>query len=112
MSKLDEKVGKYIDHIKDKLGMEPDVDLLRKVTKAIGPSIYNRDAETVAVKDEGEMKTVKNFALNKLGMDDNEDTHARVQKVADMYAEKARTKNRAVMYYLLVKEFGKEDVYG
>jgi hypothetical protein len=112
MSKFEEKVGKYIDHVKDKLGMEPDVDLLRKVTKGCGPSIYNRDAETVAVKDDAEMATVKNnFVIKKLGVADNADTDARIQKVADMYAEKSRTKNRAVMYYLLTKEFGKESVY-
>lgn len=112
MSKLDEKVGKYIDHMKDKLGMEPDVGLLRKVTKGCGPSIYNRDAETVAASQPSEVETVKqNFVMKKLGITDGDAADAGIKKVMDMYGEKSRNKYRAVVYYLLTKEFGKEAVY-
>ena len=48
MSKTEEKVEKYVQDIKEKFGEDPDVDLLRKVTKACGPSIFNSDAETVS----------------------------------------------------------------
>jgi hypothetical protein len=112
MSKLDEKVGQYIDEVKGTLGMEPDVDLLRKVAKGLGPAIYNNDASKVAATDPKEVETVKrNFLMGKLGLSDSADLDARLKKVMDMYAEKSRTKYRAVVYYLLTKEFGKESVY-
>ncbi|MEM7728054.1 MAG: DUF2853 family protein [Pseudomonadota bacterium] len=113
MSKLDEKVGQYIDQVKDVLGLEPDVDLIRKVAQGLGPAIYNNDASKVAASDPKEVETVKrNFVMGKLGVSDDGDVDARIKKVMDMYAEKSRTKYRAVVYYLLTKEFGKDGVYG
>ncbi|MGB6229555.1 MAG: DUF2853 family protein [Litorimonas sp.] len=112
MSKLDEKVGQYIDQVRGTLGMEPDVDLIRKVAQGLGPAIYNNDASKVAVRDEKEVATVKNnYLIKKLGLEDSDDLDARMHKVLDMYAEKSRTKYRAVVYYLLCKEFGKDSIY-
>lgn len=112
MSKRDELIGKYIDQMKTKLGIEPDIDLLRKVTIGCGPSIYRRDSSTVAASDPKEVQTVKkNFLIKKLGLIDNQRTDEGLQKVMDMYGSKARTKYRAVVYYLLTKEFGRESVY-
>ncbi len=54
-TKTDEKVGKYIQDVKDKTGDEPDVDLLRKVTESCGPSIFRSDAETVSSSSESEI---------------------------------------------------------
>ena len=112
MSKRDELIGKYIEQMKDTLGIEPDIDLLRKVTIGCGPSIYRRDSSTVAASDPKEVETVKrNFLIKKLGLIDNQRTDEGLQKVMDMYGAKARTKYRAVVYYLLTKEFGRESVY-
>ncbi|WP_298914481.1 DUF2853 family protein [uncultured Algimonas sp.] len=112
MSKLDEKVGQYIDEVRGTLGLEPDVDLIRKVAEGLGPSIHNADASRVAASDPKEVETVKrNFLMGKLGLDDSDDLDRRLKKVMDMYAEKSRTKYRAVVYYLLTKEFGKDSVY-
>ena len=112
MSKRDELIGKYIDQMKTKLGHEPDVDLLRKVTIGCGPSIYRRDSSTVAASDPKEVATVKkNFLIKKLGLIDNQRTDEGLKKVMDEYGSKARTKYRAVVYYLLTKEFGRESVY-
>ena len=112
MSKFDEKVEKYTEHMRDKLGMTPDADLFKKVTKGCGPSIYNRDSETVAASDASEVETVKqNFVMKKLGLTDSDAADAGIKTVLDMYGEKSRTKYRAVVYYLLTKEFGKEAVY-
>ena len=47
MSKLDEKVGQYIEDV-TKIVDKPDIDLLRKIAESMGPSIYNSDANTVA----------------------------------------------------------------
>jgi len=43
MSKRDELIAKYADDLKNKCGINPDMDLLKKVTIGCGPSIYNRD---------------------------------------------------------------------
>ena len=111
MSKRDELIEKYAEHMKDKLGMTPDMDLLTKVTIGCGPSIYNRDSSTVAATDASEVATVKNnFLVNKLGLADNAATDAGLASVLEAYTE--RNKYRAVVYYMLTKHFGKESVYG
>lgn len=113
MSKLDEKVGKYIDDVKKKIGEEPDVDLLRKVTKGCGPSIYRDDAETVSASDPEELERVKkNFLMKKLGLSDSADLDAAIDAVMEKYGRSNRNKYRAVVYYLLTRHFGKESVYG
>ncbi len=111
MSKRDELIAKYAEQMKDKLGINPDMDLLTKVTIGCGPSIYNRDSSTVAATDESEVATVKNnFLIKKLGLSDNAALDAGLKSVLDSYSE--RTKYRAVVYYLLTKHFGKESHYG
>ena len=110
-SKLDEKVGKYIDDYKEKIGSDLDVDLLRKVTRGCGPTIYNRDSETVSGGDPEEMdRVVKNFAMKKLGAGEDAAKPA-VDSALDRYGRSNRTKYRAVFYYLITKELGKEGVY-
>ena len=112
MSKRDELIGKYADQLRSKLGHEPDMELLRKVTIACGPSVYRRDASTVAASDPKEIATVKkNFLIKKLGLIDNKRTDEGLEKVMAEYGAKARTKYRAVVYYLLAKEFGRESIY-
>ena len=49
MGKRDDLIQTYADDLKNKCGMTPDMDLLKKVTIGCGPSIYNKDAATVAV---------------------------------------------------------------
>lgn len=113
MSKLDEKIGKYADDIKSKLGETPDMDLLRKVTRGCGPSIYNNDAETVSGTDPEEVARVKNnFLIKKLGCSDSQDLDGAIDAVLERYGKSNRNKYRAVVYYLLTKHFGKESVYG
>lgn len=112
MSKRDELIGKYIDEVKTKIGQEPDVDLLRKVTIGCGPSIYNRDSSTVATSQPKEMETVKNnFLIKKLGLSDGAKLDEGIEAVTEAYGKSNATKYRAVFYYLLVKHFGKESVY-
>jgi hypothetical protein len=111
VGKRDDLIEKYAEQMKDKLGMNPDMDLLRKVTIGCGPSIYNRDASTVAATDKSEVETVKqNFLVKKLGLADDAATDEGLANVLDAYSE--RTKYRAVVYYMLTKHFGKESVYG
>jgi hypothetical protein len=115
MSKRDELIGKYIDDVRTKVGeseSEIDVDLLRKVTIACGPSIYNRDSETVSSSSEGEMATVKNnFLIKKLGLSDGPSLEEGLNAVVEKYGTSNTHKYRAVMYYLLTKHFGKQSVF-
>ena len=113
MSKLDEKVGQYIDDLKSKVGEDnPDIDLLRKIAQSMGPSIYNADAETVAASSKSEVETVKNnFVMKKLGVTDEGKANEAINQVMEKYGKSNRNKYRVVIYYLLTKHFGKESMF-
>ncbi|NVK61526.1 MAG: DUF2853 family protein [Rhodobacteraceae bacterium] len=112
MGKRDELIAKYADDLRGKCGMEPDMDLLTKVTIGCGPAIYNDDASTVAATQEGELETVKtNFLMRKLGLPDGPELMDAITSVIETYGRSERNKYRAVVYYLLVKHFGKEGAY-
>jgi len=112
MSKRDELIEKYAGDLKDKIGVTPDMDFLRKVTIGCGPSIYNRDASTVSGSDASELETVKkNFLIKKLGLSDGPALDEAIGAVMEQYGKSERNKYRAVVYYLLAKHFNKESVY-
>ena len=112
MSKRDELIEKYAGDLKTKIGVTPDMDLLRKVTIGCGPSIYNRDSSTVSGSDQSELDTVKNnYLIKKLGLKDGPALDEAIAKVMDKYGKSERNKYRAVVYYLLCQHFGKESVY-
>lgn len=112
MGRRDELIAKYAEDLRTKCGVEPDMDLLTKVTIGCGPSIYNDDASTVAGSQESELETIKkNFLMKKLGLPDGPQLMEAINKVIDTYGRSNRNKYRAVVYYLLVKHFGKESVY-
>jgi len=112
MSKRDDLIVKYAADLKDKCGVNPDMDLLTKVTIGCGPSIYNKDASTVSGSDEKELATVKNnFLIKKLGLKDSADLDKGIDAVMEKYGRSNRNKYRAVVYYLLTKHFKKESVY-
>lgn len=112
MSKRDDLIAKYADDLKNKCKMNPDMDLLTKVTIGCGPAIYNADSSTVAGTDASELETVKkNFLMKKLGLPDGDNLMAAINAVIDTYGRSERSKHRAVVYYMLTKHFGKEAVY-
>ena len=112
MGKRDDLIAQYAEDLRDKCGMEPDMDLLTKVTIGCGPSIYDDDASTVAGSQESELETVKeNFLMKKLGLPDGPNLMAAINSVIDTYGRSNRNKYRAVVYYMLTKHFGKESVY-
>lgn len=112
MSKRDELIAKYAADLKDKCGVNADMDLLTKVTIGCGPSIYNADAATVSGSDDSELATVKNnFLIKKLGLKDGPNLDKGIDTVMETYGKSNRNKYRAVVYYLLTKHFKKESVY-
>ena len=112
MSAREELIVKYAADLKDKCGVNPDMDLLTKVTIGCGPSIYNADSATVAGSDEKELATVKNnFLIKKLGLKDSADLDKGIEAVIEKYGKSNKSKYRAVVYYLLAVHFKKESVY-
>ena len=112
MSKRQELIEKYAGDLRDKCKVTPDMALLTKVTIGCGPAIYDTDAETVAASQETELETVKrNFLIKKLGLKDGPELMEAINAVIEIYGRSERNKYRAVVYYMLVKHFGKEAVY-
>jgi len=112
MSKLDEKIELYQKFVSEhKLNI--DVDLLVKVTKGLGPSIYKKDAETIACSQESELETVKNnFLKKKLGLElDDDALMTAIKEVCSEIGSSVRTKYRAVFYAMLAKKFDKASIY-
>jgi len=111
MSKFEECMDTYRAEFK-KMNISFDDDLLTKVAKGCGPSIYSKDASTVAGTDKKELATVKNnFLIGKLGLSDSPKLDAAITKTVETLGTSNRNKYRAMFYYLLTKEFGKEKVY-
>ena len=112
MSKLDEKIELYATSLKEKAGVTPDMDLLRSVTKGLGPSIYNKDAETVSCSDPSELGRVKtNYLMKKLGLADSDALDAAIKEVCEQMGSSNRNKYRGVFYYLLCVKFKMQSVY-
>ena len=66
----------------------------------------------MASSDSAELERVKtSFLMKKLGLPDGPSLMEGIQKAVDTYGKSERNKYRAVFYYLLVKNFGKESVY-
>jgi len=112
MSKLQEKIDLYKSKMKE---IEPKFDeaLLEKITKGLGPSIYNKDAETISCSQKSELERVReNFLKKKLGLNESDDKlDAAIEEVCEKMGKSNRNKYRAIFYYLLVKKFGKESLY-
>lgn len=112
MSKRDELIEKYAEDIKTKFGETPDMDLLTKVAIGLGPAIYNLDASKVSGSDDKELETVKNnFLVKKLGLADGPALMEAIKNVIDKYGQSEKNKQRAVIYYMLAKHFGKQSAY-
>ena len=112
MSKRDELIAKYAADLKEKCGVTADMALLTKVVVGCGPSIYNKDAATVAGSQQSELDTVKNnFLIKKLGLKDGADLDKGIDAVLEKYGKSNKNKYRAVVYYLLAVHFKKESVY-
>ena len=113
MSKFDQAIETYIKSLNDKAGVrDVNVDLLRSITKSLGPSIYNQDAAKVACSDKKELSRIKeSFLIDKLGLDDDPSLDEAIDQVCETLGRSNRNKYRAVFYYLLVQRFEKQHLY-
>lgn len=111
MSKRDDLIVKYKEQL-EKAGVKVNDELLTKVTIGCGPSIYNRDAASVACGQESELATVKNnYLIKKLGLKDDAKLDVAIQEVCKEIGTSVRNKYRAVFYYMLCVKFDKASVY-
>jgi Protein of unknown function (DUF2853) len=112
MSKFDEAVDKYKDALSTNGLMNTvNEDLLKKVAKSLGPSIYLADASLVSCSDQVELDRVKNnFLIKKLGMADGSNLDDAIKGVCEKY-KASRQKHRAVFYYMLVEMLGMQDKF-
>ncbi len=111
MSKLDEKIQIYKDEAK-KLGLDLDEKLIEAITKALVPSIYKADAETVSCSDKSELDRVReNFLKKKLGLEGDEELDKLIKAVCQELGSSNRKKYRALFYALLAKKTNKESNY-
>jgi hypothetical protein len=113
MSKFDEALEVYQRDMKDKMNISDiDSDLLTKVAKGLGPSIYNADASMVSCSDQEELDRVKNnFLIKKLGLEDNPTLDEAIKDICETMGKSNRNKHRAAFYYLLVQKFDKASIY-
>lgn len=112
LGKRDDLIARYAEDLRTKCGISPDMDLLRKVTIGCGPAIYDADASTVAATQPAELELIKeNFLIRKLDLRDGPELMAAINSVIEIYGQSEQNKYRAVIYYILVRHFGKEDAY-
>jgi len=113
MSQRDEKLALYREFV-IKHNLTLDDALLAKVTVGLGPSIYNKDSESIACSDQSELDTVrKNFLIKKLGLTLEEaELNAAIKEICETIGSSVRTKYRAVFYTLLTQKFNKQEIYG
>ena len=95
-----EKLEQYTEELKN-FDSNPDLELLGKIVDLLGPSIFNKDSETVACTDESELWRVKESSVvEKLGLTP---TSEDLQAVCEKMGTSNRNKYRALFYYLLAK---------
>ena len=111
MSKFDEAFDKYKAAFGQGLVSTVNDELLKKIAKSLGPSIYLKDASLVSCSDPVELARVKNnFLIKKLGLADGDNLDAAIKSVCEQYAG-SKQKHRAVFYYLLVENLGLQDKF-
>ena len=107
MSKFHEALATY-----KATDIKVDHDLLEKVAKSLGPSIYNADSSMVSGTDKDELATVKNnFLIKKLGLADGPGLDKAIDEVIEQMGRSNPKKHRAIFYTLLVEKFGKQSLF-
>lgn len=100
--KRDELIARYADDPRNKCGIDPDMDLLEKVTIACGPTIYNTDSATVAIGQLSAIETVRtSFLIGKLGLPDSLALSDAINQVLVTFGHSERNEYSAVVSYML-----------
>jgi len=112
MGKRDDIIESMVAEAK-KLNLTISDDLITKVTKGLGPVIYNKDTATVACGQPAELETVKNnFLKKKLGLtNDDAELDKAIKEVCEQLGTSNRSKYRVHFYALLAMKFNKTSIY-
>lgn len=110
-SKFDDAVAACKAQMK-KQKIAVDDKLITAIAKSCGPSLYNRDARTVAAGQKSELATIrKKFLIGKLKCKDTPALDKAIDAAITKIGKSNRAKLRPVFYYLLVKSLKKESVF-
>ncbi len=111
MSKFDEAIAKYEAEV-TRLGLTIDADVLKAVTKALGPSIYREDASRVSFSDKAETDRVKNnYLIGKLGLSDGPLLDQAMAECGEALGKSNKNKYRAIVYAWLATKLGETKRY-
>ncbi len=111
MSAFDDALTLYKEQVAE-LGLGISDELLTKVTKGLGPSIYNVDSSKVSSSDPEELARVKNnFLIKKLGLTDGPALDEAIEFAVEKLGSSNRNKYRATFYALCVVKLGQEGFY-
>jgi TusA-related sulfurtransferase len=96
-----------------KLNLGISDDLLHRVTKSLGPSIYDLDTEVIACGQKDELEALKkNFIKKQLEVTaDDEAIDKAIDEVCEEMGRSNSVKFRALFYILLTRKFNKESFY-
>lgn len=87
----------------EKLNLKVERKLMHRVLLSLGPTIYHRDASTVATSDPKEMAYVKKtFLKGKLGMKDDGVMDGVLEKVRDEMKESGTPKKYRAVFYVSI----------
>ncbi|PZX19000.1 uncharacterized protein DUF2853 [Palleronia aestuarii] len=111
MPDRDKIMGSAISDLKE-IEDNPDMTLLDRIVADLMPEIEDRGERLVSDSDRDELLRIREeFLIGRLGLKDDESLMGGIQKAIRLYPRAEPEKQRAVVYYLLVKHFGKEDAY-
>lgn len=112
MGRREDLIAQYADDLRTKCGIEPDMDLLAKVTVACGPAIYDPEAAIVSLERPGELESLRrSYLVKKLGLADSPSLNTAIHAAIDTYGNAGTQRYRAVVYYILCRHFGRESAY-
>lgn len=90
---------------------KPDEEAIAGVIRHCGIALRNADASMVSFTDKTETDRVKkNFVMKKLGVTDEAEADAAIEKVGAALKGATR-KYRVTVYYMLADHFGKLDLF-
>ena len=93
-----------------KCGMLPEPELLDRVIKACGPAAFTAEGAAIDPNDGAERESIRShFLVRKLGLRDGPELAQAVDAAFEAYPAMGETRYRPVIYYLLVKYFGRKD---
>ena len=112
MGRRTELIARYAEALRVHCGVEPDMNLLESVTLGCGPLIYDLKTSLIDPSSDADLASVReNFLIRKLSLRDTPQLDEAIDSALAIYGDAATPKYRAVVYYLLTVQFGKEDYY-